>query len=373
MTLSQLHCKADGTVKEPATVMVVDDDSTIREMCETALKSYRVIKAGGCGEALRLYDPEKVDLVLTDVMMPDGTGIELLEQLKKVDPQVMVIVMTGFSEKKVILGALKAGAADFIAKPLSLLQVTTSVDKALAKKALQEELADLKKLDHLKSNFLSMISHKLRTPITAISLFLQNSQREIFQPDDAVYRQNLKLVSEEADYLSRMISDLLAFSQAMDGQERLLKEPTDLGMVIASALRSSREAQKKPGVETDFKDAGLPALNLDRPKISFALYQIIENAYKFSGESGTVAITLRQDGDKVCVTVADSGIGIAPDDAAKVFEKFYQVDPDATGQVRGFGLGLFYAREFIRQHGGGISLDSRPGSGTTVTVTLPVE
>jgi signal transduction histidine kinase len=114
-------------------------------------------------------------------------------------------------------------------------------------------------------------------------------------------------------------------------------------------------------------------MSLDRAKITFALQQIIDNAYKFSSDLGTVSISLFNGGDKVCVLVSDSGVGIPREEISKVFEKFYQIDPHNTGQVRGFGLGLFYAREFIHQHGGSISIDSEPGLGTTVTVTVPVQ
>jgi signal transduction histidine kinase len=306
-------------------------------------------------------------------MMPGDNGLELLAQIRRHDPQAMVIVMTGFADKQVVLGALKAGAADFINKPLNLLQLTTAVEKTLARKELQQELADLKSLDHHKSVFLSMISHKLRTPITAISLFLQNIQRGVFQADDAEFQQNLKLVSEESDYLSRMVSDLLAFSQVMDGKEKLLREPCDLNRIIAAVVCGSRESQNKPGIDTDFQEVLLPELKLDKAKISFALHQIIENAYKFSGDIGTVSISLHHDLDKVCVLISDSGVGIAQEEIAKAFEKFYQIDPDSAGQLRGFGLGLYYAREFVRQHGGSVSMDSEPGLGTTVTVTLPID
>jgi signal transduction histidine kinase len=247
------------------------------------------------------------------------------------------------------------------------------VEKTLARQTLQKELAALKNLDHLKSNFLSMISHKLRTPITAISLFLQNIQSGVYPSEDTDFRQNLKLVSEEAGYLERIVSDLLAFSQVMDAKERLLREQCDLNRVIASLLRGSQESQKKPGIETDFHHVPVPELKLDKAKISFALHQIIENAYKFSGDLGTVSIALYHDLDKVCILVSDSGIGIARDEIPKIFEKFYQIDPETVGQVRGFGLGLYYARELIRQHGGGISIASEPGLGTSVTVTLPID
>jgi signal transduction histidine kinase len=360
--------------KDPATILVVDDESTMRDLCETVLsKDYRVIKAANITDAVRLYETETIDIILTDVMMPGGSGLELLSQLTELDPQATIIVMTGFSEKQIILSALKAGAADFISKPLNLLQLTTTVDKALARKKLQKELNGLKSLDHLKSNFLSMISHKLRTPITAISLFLQNIQSGVYHGEgSADFQQNLKLVSDETDYLGRIVSDLLAFSQVMDGKLQLLNEPCDLNKIITAVLRESHEAQKKPGIETDFHQSPLPVLQLDKAKISFALYQIIENAFKFSGEVGTVSIAVSHDTDKVCILISDSGVGMAREETSKIFEKFYQIDPEGTGQVRGFGLGLYYTREFVRRHGGGIAIDSEPGLGTSVTVTLPI-
>lgn len=374
MILQNLHSEAPILQKQPATILVVDDESVIRELCEKALREYRVLQAGSCKEALSIYEQESVDLILTDVMMPGGTGLDLLRQVKVTDPIAVVIIMTGFVEKDIILGALKEGADDFINKPLNLLQLKTAVEKALARKALKEELANLKKLDHLKSIFLSLISHKLRTPITTISLFLQDIQHGVYDTSDPSFSQNVKMINEETTYLSRMVSDLLAFSQVMEGNgSGLQREPCDLNLIVAGVVHGSQEAQSKPGIETEFHEVPLPSLNLDRKKITFALHQIIENAYKFSSEVGHVSISLLDAGDHVCVLVSDTGVGIPRDEIPKVFEKFYQIDPGNTGQVRGFGLGLFYAREFVRLHGGTINLDSQPGLGVTVTVMLPVQ
>lgn len=142
---------------------------------------------------------------------------------------------------------------------------------------------------------------------------------------------------------------------------------------MADVLHGSQEAHNKPGIETDFNEVPLPLQNLDRKKITFALKQVIENAYKFSGEVGHITISLIDGGDNVCVLVSDTGVGIPRDEIPKVFEKFYQIDPGNTGQVRGFGLGLFYAREFVKMHGGSVTLDSQPGLGVTVTVMLPLQ
>lgn len=373
MALQMLQNEADTSQKQLATVLIVDDESVIRSLCEKALKGYTIFQADSCREALRIYKQESIDLVLTDVMMPGGTGLELLRQIKELDPNAAVIIMTGFSEKDVILGALKDGADDFISKPLNMLQLKTSIEKTLLRKALKEELANLKNLDRLKSVFLSLISHKLRTPITVISLFLQNIQRGVYEPNDPSFLKNVKLINDEAIFLSSMVTDLLTFSQVMEGNDKLNRELCDLNMIAASVLYGSQEAQRKPGLETDFQEVPLPPMHLDRVKITFALQQIIDNAFKFSSELGTVSISLFNGGDTACVLISDTGVGMPREEIPKVFEKFYQIDPHNTGQVRGFGLGLFYAREFIHQHGGSISLDSEPGLGTTVTVTLPMQ
>jgi two-component system sensor histidine kinase/response regulator len=372
--LHHLHGDAPGTHNQLATILVVDDEPVIRELCEKALSGYRVFQAGTCKDAVSVFEQETIDLVLTDVMMPGCTGLDLLRQIKGIDPTTVVVIMTGFVEKEVILGALKEGADDFINKPLNLLQLKTTVEKALARRALKEELANLKKLDHLKSIFLSLISHKLRTPITTISLFLQGIQHSDYDTSDPSFSQNVTMINNEVLYLSRMVSDLLAFSQVMEGGDSALqREPCDLNLIVAEVIHGSQEAHNKPGIECDFQEMPLPLLNLDRKKIAFALKQIIENAFKFSGEVGHVSISLLDGGDSICVLVSDTGVGIPRDEIPKVFEKFYQIDPGNTGQVRGFGLGLFYAREFVKLHGGSVTLDSQPGLGVTVTVMLPLQ
>ena len=352
-------------------ILIVDDEAIIRDLCSKALKGYRVVEAADGQEALQIFEREPVDVILTDVMMPQMNGIELLRRLKEKEPTLVVIVMTGYAEKDVILNALKADADDFITKPLNLLQLKTAVDKALVKKALKEEIADLRRLDHLKSNFLSLVSHKFRTPITAISLFLQNLDRGVYDMDDPSFKENLKLIYQESGYLEYLVSDLLAFSRVMEGGRAMERTPTDLKGVITEVMADSRESAKKPGLKTVCELDDLPPLALDREKIAFALRQVIDNAYKFSTDSGTVQVTLKNCGDSACIVVADTGIGITPEDLPKVFEKFYQVDEQHTGQIRGFGLGLYYAREFVRNHGGTITIESERGAGTSVTIAIP--
>jgi signal transduction histidine kinase len=353
-------------------VLIVDDEAIIRDLCGKVLKGYRVLEAGNGEEALEIFRKVPVDVILTDVMMPRMGGLELLRKVKELEPTVLVVVMTGFAEKDVILNALKADADDFITKPLNLLQLKTTIDNVLVKKALKEEIANLKRMDRFKSNFLSLISHKFRTPITAISLFLQNLANGVCAPDDPEYLKYARLTYDEACYLGRLVADLLAFSRVMDDGGGLKLEPCRLEVIIREILRLSKETADKPRVRTVLNLNQTPSALIDREKLTFALKQIIENAYKFSGDSGTVTITLSaQDGIQQ-IMVEDTGIGMSREDLPKIFEKFFQVDVDNCGQIRGFGLGLSYAREFVRLHGGTITVSSEPSSGTRVTVAIPL-
>jgi signal transduction histidine kinase len=354
---------------ERKTLLIVDDEAVIRDLCKRALRDYNVLEAGNGEEALEVFARGGVDVILTDVMMPKLDGLELLKRLKELEPMVVVIMMTGFADKELILKALKADADDFINKPLNLLQLKSAVDKALVKKALKEEITNLRNLDKFKTNFLSLISHKFRTPITVISLFLQNLAAGLYDPEED--RENLGLVYEEACYLGRLVSDLLTFSSWMDSGNGLNLEPCDLNSLIPKLFDTCLQRSDKMGLNSEYNLETTPALFLDRKKFGFALQQVIDNAIKFSDEDGRVSVSLKQSGDHCHIVIEDEGIGIPKEQLPRIFEKFYQIDEDRTGQIRGFGLGLFYAREFVRMHGGSISVDSEPDVGTRVQITIP--
>jgi CheY-like chemotaxis protein len=146
-------------------------------------------------------------------MMPQMNGLDLLKTVKEKEPNQVVVVMTGYADKEIVLRALKADADDFISKPINLLQLKTTIDKVLEKRALKEELVHLKRMDRLKSDFLGLISHKLKTPTTAISLFIQNLGQGIGDPADPAFQKTLSLIIEESQYLNYLIQDLLYYSE----------------------------------------------------------------------------------------------------------------------------------------------------------------
>lgn len=355
------------------TVLVVDDEQTIRDLCGHALKEYRVLQAGSLQQALGLYQEEQIDLVLTDVMMPGGSGIELLKQVKSIDPGAAVIVMTGFGDKDIILNALKEDADDFINKPLQLLQLRTAVQKVLGKKALKEEIATLKRLDSLKGSFLSLISHKLRTPLTSLTLGLEELQRYAAQfAPEAACHERLDSMQEDLQFLSRLVTSLLRFNQVMTQAGSCYACSCDLGELVRTAAMTAAQTANRPAVSLEISADSVAGFKCDCERLQFAIQQVIDNAFKFTDDGGRVTVALAQHQDGLLIEVQDTGCGIPPEEMPKIFERFYQVDPDATGQVPGFGLGLFCAREIVRQHGGTIAISSQPGQGTTVSITLKI-
>lgn len=354
-------------------ILIVDDEAIIRDLCARALKDYRTLQAQNGQEALRLLSEQSIDLVLVDVMMPVMNGLELLQQIKEKDAEQLVIVMTGYADKDIILRALKEDADDFIQKPINLLQLKTSIAQAFEKKALRTELMQLKQLDRIKSDFLGLVSHKLRTPTTSISLFIQNLASGTITPEDPGFQDVLSSVREESEYLAYLIQDLLYYSDIIlqDNAEKPTRE--DLKEIVMTVIASKRPVSEHKGqaLITHFP-AEWPMVEVNRRRIEFALTALLDNAIKFTPPGGEITVSGEIDAKKITLSFADSGPGINPSEKPKIFEKFYQVDPNNTGQIRGFGLGLFYAREFIRDHGGDIVLESAPGQGTIMTVQLPI-
>lgn len=356
------------------TVLCVDDEPIIRTLCAEALEDYDVTTASDGLEALSILEEKPVDIVLSDVIMPKLDGLELLQKIKETRPEQAVILMTGYSDKNVILKALKAGATDFINKPINILQLCTTVDNVFEKQKIQQELIDLKRTEQLKSDFLGLISHKLKTPATAISLFIQNIAEGVESPSDTDFKQMVRMVQAETIHLEQLIQDLLYFSEATLQDKNLPLESIDLGIIaerINLALQPA--AQQRRIHVTNLVQPPLPpeGLMLNPQRISFAIRALLDNAVKFTPEEGSISIEGETNNTHVKLMIKNSGRGIPQQELAKIFNKFYQVDPENTGQVRGFGLGLYYARDFIRSMGGQLYIDSRPEDVTIATIEFP--
>jgi signal transduction histidine kinase len=233
---------------------------------------------------------------------------------------------------------------------------------------LQNE--QLRDADRLKDEFVALISHDLRTPLTSIMGYL-----ELVLDSDAVpdaERGYLEVVDRNSERLLRLVNDLLFVARFEAGEMDLNFNELELGSIVRQAVEEAlpRAAAKEISlaVETD----AVPAVMADRGRMYQLLDNLIGNALKFTPEGGQAALRLRRDGDVVRLEVEDSGIGIAPDDQRHLFERFFRAANTRDGQIPGTGLGLYIARAIVEAHGGKIGVDSRPGEGTCFRVELPL-
>lgn len=227
----------------------------------------------------------------------------------------------------------------------------------------------MKRFDRLKTAFLVQVSHKLKTPLTSLSLGLEEMERYAanLHPGDPCH-QRLSSMREDMAQFSRVILSFLRMQEVMVRQAGS-RISCDVAEIVRQALDLVESKTGQHRIVLDL--AELPLMLADYDRLSFALLQVLDNAFKFSRPGDTVAVSLGQEEGKIRIIVQDHGCGIAREHIPRIFDMSYQVDPDGTGQVPGFGLGLFCAREIIRQHDGLITVESRVGTGTKVTITLP--
>ncbi len=357
---------------EESRIVVADDDRSVRYLCAEALKDHEVLQAENGREALMLLAKGPVDVVLTDVIMPEMSGLDLLRTVKKETPNQLVVVMTSFGDRDTVLEALKSDADDFIDKPIDILQVRSVVDRALEKKRLREELILLRQADKFKSDFLGLISHKLKTPITVISLAMQTFEDKAREHPDQRFAEKFDLVQKQILRLDGLVNGLIRSSEMILQERGMQRSEVDLESLVRECVDDASAAATTRQVEISCTLQGtLPPLMLDRKRVAYAFHALLDNAVKFNVEGGKVEVTGSAGPEAVKVVFRDTGVGIPKDEQVKIFEKFYQIDPDYTGQVPGFGLGLFYARKFVHEHGGTLELESAPGKGTEVTVSFP--
>lgn len=233
------------------------------------------------------------------------------------------------------------------------------------------DITTQKELERMKSNFLSVVSHELKTPLHSIKGFVDIILMGKTGPVSAIQRDFLETVKQQTDHLQRMIDDLLEFSRLESGRVTLRLQPVDLPVVVEAVvdkltpLAASAEVTLINLVPED-----LPTIAADPWRLEQVVTNLVDNAIKFTPAQGRVTIRARDTSDFIEVSVEDTGIGIPADQLERVFERFYQVDGGVNRLYKGTGLGLTICRHVVEHHGGRIWATSELGRGTTFTFTI---
>lgn len=229
--------------------------------------------------------------------------------------------------------------------------------------------AELQNLEQSRRDLVANVSHELKTPIAAIRAHLENLLDGVEQPDPTT----LQVMLSQTERLSRLIEQLLELSRLESGELPLQREEVPLAPLVTQVLSEIDVARSESGVAIESElPEDLPAVDADRERVHQVLYNLLDNAVRFTPSGGAVTVSAQRHDGSVEVQVADTGVGIPPEHLPRLFERFYRADPARSREDGGTGIGLAIARSVVEAHGGHIRAESRLGKGSVFTFDLPV-
>ena len=319
-----------------------------------------------------------------DARGPRLTNVRLVVLAVAVATVPVILVIERFVDREIDALALAVGSA--VLSALVLLRLSgmiRSLDRhrrsersaraeaEFAQKELARKNDQLVEADRLKDEFVALISHDLRTPLTSIMGYL-----ELVLDDHNLSEEQrgyLSIVDRNADRLLHLVNDLLFVARLEAGQLDLNPADLDLAAVVRQSVAEAEPRAAARGVELACEASDVPAMKADKGRMFQLLDNLVSNAIKFTPEGGDVRVSLARVNGFVRLEVADNGIGIDADEQQRLFERFFRASTASDQQIPGTGLGLYIARAIVEAHDGSISVESVPGEGTSFRIDLPVE
>jgi len=238
-----------------------------------------------------------------------------------------------------------------------------------AEEAAMANLAGLERLNQLKSEFVSMVSHEFRTALVGIQGFSEILRDETSSPEDV--KSLATDINNDAQRLNRMIGEMLDLDRMEAGKVRLNPKPVDLNSLVAETTERAQIASTDHHITTEL-DGAMPTVTADPDRLVQVISNLLTNAVKYSPDGGDVKVVTRSENGSAHVSVIDQGVGIGPEFIDRVFGRYERFENSKTSRVVGTGLGLAISRQIIELHGGKIWVESKPGEGSTFQFTIPV-
>jgi len=373
-------------------ILVIDDELGIREGCRRALtpEGFDVQTAASIKEGQKMVQEGDFDLVLLDIMMPDGRGIDLIEPIHDKDPDIVCVVITGYATVELAVNAIKRGAYNFISKPFTSDMLIMTVNQGLEKRRLSLEAKRLQKieqhaaelahakeeierLDKFKSAFMLMVAHELRSPVAGAQSLVRTLLRGLAGDLNEKQDEILSRVNVRLDMLIELINDLLSLAASKAGDQDQSLERVTLGHLIQKVGdHFAIEAQGKNVGLTCVTPHNVLTVQASEDGIEKILHNLIGNAIKYTPEGGSVSVELFSQSDQAVISVSDTGIGIPENDLSQIGEEFFRAANVRGTKIQGTGLGLSIVKQYIDRFGGKMDVKSKQGEGTTFKILLPL-
>jgi len=298
-----------------------------------------------------------------------GTLLELL-RLASVDRLVMEAIRSRQPQRESL--RLSRGPSEGREMEVSAVPLGENSAQMEGAVVLFRDTTHVRQVEEMRREFVANVSHELRTPLSIFRGYLETLLDDPHQPPGELLRI-LEIMERHSDRLNALVEDVLSLARLESPGAELDLSEVDLAELLHSIMRDweKRFAAKQLKSHLNFP-GNLPLLQADENRVQEVIYNLLDNAVKYSQPGGTVFLRAEIEGDRVRISVADQGVGIPEADLPRIFERFYRADKARSRELGGTGLGLSIVKHIVQLHGGTVEAASEPGKGTTISVLLPV-
>ena len=365
------------------TVMIVDDvDANVLLLKLLLTKAgFKTTTAYNGKDALNLVSRTSPDLILLDIMMPVMDGHEVAEKLKGMPDKrdIPIIFLTALNSPEDIVKGFKNGAADYISKPFNkeelLIRVNHQLSLVSAKRTIEKQKEELEKTVEARDKLYSLIAHDLRAPIGSLRMVMNalsmNVDRSKF--DDDIYEVFIT-GNRLAEDTFVLLDNLLKWTKSQTGRlKTVFQDDVEILSLIKGELEVSEVLAELKQISIVFNGYSEAKARIDQDMIKTVLRNLLNNAIKFSNRGSEIIVSLKEEGDRVIISVSDKGKGIKTSDQNKIFKTNVHISSFGTENEEGSGLGLLICKEFINRNNGEIWFESREGAGSTFSFYIPIQ
>ncbi len=365
-------------------VLVTDDELGMRLGVARTLRDFTVqvpdveetigfaVEEADSGEAaLEKIRASRPDILFLDHKMPGMSGLDVLEATRDLHSEMLTIMITAYASIETAVQATKRGAYDFLAKPFTPEELRNTTRKAAARLALAKQarkLAEEKR--QVRFQFIRVLGHELKAPLNAVEGYLQMLQEGRLGDQLPAYVEVVERSLTRIEGMRKLVTDLLDVTHIESGQRQRHLAMVDLVQMARGVLETFASEVAAKRIEIACHAPEPVQLVADRGEIEMILNNLISNAVKYNREGGRVDVRLTREADQVTIAVGDTGIGLTPEEADRLFGEFVRIRNEKTHSILGSGLGLSIVKKLAWLYGGDATVTSQSGVGSTFTVVL---
>lgn len=357
-------------------VLVVDDEPAVLESSSLLLQEYgfKVASSSDAEDAMRRFKENSIDVVVTDIVMPSVSGIELIRQIHDINPRTPVILMTAYADMEKVLDAIKIGAFDFIIKPFTPELLLHAVEKAVHynqlvlmerdyKHLLEEYNQEIETLVAERTMGLMSLTlaDKIRNPAAVIGLICRRMLEKEEVPENLIAK--IRGIIEEAQKLDNIVKD---FQSLLKKRESMFRYE-DINEVVDSIMPIIKNMVVNTRIEVVFNRSPNPLkVNIQKNLFRIALSHLVKNSIDAIPEGGKITVSTYESENTCVLEVSDTGLGMSSEDMDEIFNPLFSL------KDKRFGMGLPLVKRIVTEHMGEIHVASKPGEGTTFSIKLPL-